>query len=225
MPRRPPPSRRRAPRQERAQATCDAILTATARVLLKDGYEAASTNRIAQEAGVSVGSLYQYFPSKEGLVTALMERHRARGLADFEAGLVPLASQPLPVAMRALIRQVISVKREDPKLHQVLHELIPRMRQWGLSDVYSQRLFRLVRAFLAPRFEELRPQNLDMAVFVLVTSVEALCHTAVTDRPDYLEDESFVEEVAALALGYLRPEAVMATAAPRRVARERVTRM
>ncbi|RKH13196.1 TetR/AcrR family transcriptional regulator [Corallococcus sp. CA053C] len=223
MPRRPPPSRRRAPRQERAQATCDAILTATARILLKDGYEAASTNRIAQEAGVSVGSLYQYFPSKEGLVTALMERHRAQGLADFEAGLVPLASQPLPVAMRALIQQVISVKRENPKLNQVLHELKPRMRQWGLSDAYSQRLFRLVRAFLAPRFEELRPQNLDMAVFILVNTVEALSHSAVTERPDYLEDPLFVEELTALVLGYLRPEP--ATSAPRRTARERVARM
>ncbi|GMU03956.1 TetR/AcrR family transcriptional regulator [Corallococcus caeni] len=206
MPRRPPPSRRRAPRQERAQATCDAILTATARVLLRDGYEAASTNRIAQEAGVSVGSLYQYFPSKEGLVTALMEQHRARTLADFEAGLVPLAGQPLPVAMRALIRQVLAVKRENPRLNQVLHELMPRMRQWGLSDVYSQRLHRLVRAFLAPRFEDLRPRNLDMAVFILVNAVEALCHTALTERPDYVEDDAFVDEIAALATGYLRPE-------------------
>ena len=66
---------RRRPRQARAQATVDAIIQATARVLVEDGYDRASTNRIAQAAGVSIGSLYQYFPSKEALVAALVETH------------------------------------------------------------------------------------------------------------------------------------------------------
>src|SRR5581483_874384 len=66
---------RKKPKQERSQATVDAILVATARVLCETGYDRASTNRIALAAGVSVGSLYQYFPSKEALVAALVERH------------------------------------------------------------------------------------------------------------------------------------------------------
>src|ERR1700733_5846515 len=66
---------RKKPRQGRSQATVDAILVATARVLCATGYDRASTNRIALAAGVSVGSLYQYFPSKEALVAALVERH------------------------------------------------------------------------------------------------------------------------------------------------------
>ncbi|MFP2959218.1 TetR/AcrR family transcriptional regulator [Myxococcus sp. 1LA] len=205
MPSRPRPSSRRRPRQDRAQATCDAILTATARVLVKEGYDAASTNRIAREAGVSIGSLYQYFPSKEGLVLAVMERHRARSLSDFEAGLVQLASEPLPTALRALIRQVLAMKREDPKLHQMLHELMPRMRELGQTDPYEQRLFRLVRAFLAPRVGEIRPKDLDMAVFIIVHAVEALCIKAVADRPDYLTNPTFVDELSALLMGYLQP--------------------
>ena len=63
---------RKKPKQERSQATVDAILVATARVLCETGYDRASTNRIALAAGVSVGSLYQYFPSKEALVAALV---------------------------------------------------------------------------------------------------------------------------------------------------------
>ena len=75
---------RRRPRQARAQATVDAIIQATARVLIEDGYDRASTNRIAQAAGVSIGSLYQYFPSKEALVAALVEEHfDLSGLAGF----------------------------------------------------------------------------------------------------------------------------------------------
>src|SRR5213082_1988183 len=69
---------RKRPRQDRSKATVDAILTATARILMADGYDRASTNRIALAAGVSVGSLYQYFPSKEALVAALVENHLGR---------------------------------------------------------------------------------------------------------------------------------------------------
>ena len=61
--------------QERSRATVDALLEATTRVLLKEGYDRASTNRIAEVAGVSIGSLYQYFPSKEALVAAVIDRH------------------------------------------------------------------------------------------------------------------------------------------------------
>src|SRR5487761_943127 len=61
--------------QERSRATVDALLEATTRVLIKEGYDRASTNRIAEVAGVSIGSLYQYFPSKEALVAAVIDRH------------------------------------------------------------------------------------------------------------------------------------------------------
>src|ERR1700742_4874000 len=62
--------------QERSRATVEALVDATARILVKEGFDKASTNRIAEVAGVSVGSLYQYFPSKEALVAAVIERHQ-----------------------------------------------------------------------------------------------------------------------------------------------------
>src|SRR5271170_1138813 len=61
--------------QKRSRATVDALVEATARILVRDGFDKASTNRIAEVAGVSVGSLYQYFPSKEALVAAVIDRH------------------------------------------------------------------------------------------------------------------------------------------------------
>ncbi|PMB09477.1 TetR/AcrR family transcriptional regulator [Fischerella thermalis CCMEE 5273] len=66
---------RKLPQQERSKITVDAILTATARILVKDGYAKTNTNRIAELAGVSIGSLYQYFPSKEAIIAALIECH------------------------------------------------------------------------------------------------------------------------------------------------------
>ncbi|MCY1014542.1 TetR/AcrR family transcriptional regulator [Pyxidicoccus sp. MSG2] len=206
MPRSPTPTRRKQPRQSRAQATCDAILTATARILIRDGYEATNTNRIAQEAGVSIGSLYQYYPNKEALVMAVLEQHGARWLAEFEAGLNESASAPLTVAVRAIIQQILTLKRLHPQLDPLRYGLLPHLRPLGYVDTFEQQLFRLVRAFLAPRLEDIRPRELDMAVFIVVHTLEALCHAAGVDRPDYLTNHAFPEELCALVLGYLRPE-------------------
>src|SRR5665213_2578909 len=95
---------RKEPRQVRSLATVEAILLATARILTRDGYDHASTNKIADEAGVSVGSLYQYFPSKESLVAALIDRHLLRMTALLETNLDVLREATLPVAARALVK-------------------------------------------------------------------------------------------------------------------------
>ena len=68
-------SPRKLPRQARSQATVDALLDATAQVLVERGYARTTTNAVAERAGVSVGSLYQYFPNKDALITALQQRH------------------------------------------------------------------------------------------------------------------------------------------------------
>src|SRR6185437_5949733 len=102
MPRRPQTSPRKIASQQRSRATVDALVEATARVLVEEGYERASTNRIAQVAGVSIGSLYQYFPSKEALVAAAAERHQQE-LARVAFGAVfKVAAQPIETGAREL---------------------------------------------------------------------------------------------------------------------------
>src|SRR5690349_5228772 len=79
------------PRQEasqaRSRATIDVLVEATARILVREGFDKASTNRIAQTAGVSVGSLYQYFPSREALIAAVIERHNKKVCRPFALSL------------------------------------------------------------------------------------------------------------------------------------------
>ena len=83
MPHRPQTNPRKTASQSRSRATVDALVEATARVLVRQGYDRASTNKIAAAAGVSIGSHYQYFPSKEALVAAVMGLSRRSGLAGF----------------------------------------------------------------------------------------------------------------------------------------------
>ncbi|MFO0634899.1 MAG: TetR/AcrR family transcriptional regulator [Nannocystaceae bacterium] len=194
---------RKQPKQARAQATVEAILTATAEVLTEQGYEAATTNAIARRAGVSIGSLYQYFPHKEALVMALCDRHMQQMTALIIGEVAAMRGLPLSDAVRALIRTLLRAHNVEPKLHRVLIEQVPRVAGFERIGQVDRMIVELIRSELERRREALRPSNLELAGFILVHSVQAITHAAILDRPDALRDEALCEETAALVLRYL----------------------
>src|SRR6476620_3222698 len=106
-PSRPKPPARRKPKQQRAQQTVDAILQAVVKILKRDGVESVNTNRIAEVAGVSVGSVYQYFPDKRAIFLALHDRHAQQGSRLIESTLVEHADARLEDVVRALIEALV----------------------------------------------------------------------------------------------------------------------
>src|SRR4051794_33094315 len=139
---------RKSPQQERARATIDALLTATARILVKEGFDRASTNRIAEEAGVSVGSLYQYFPGKEALVAALIERHLDEMTSLFASAFVRFAELPLREATRAMVALHLRAHSIDPRLHQVLSEQVPRIDRLDRMRDLERAVMTMTRTYL-----------------------------------------------------------------------------
>lgn len=206
MPDRTAVTPRKQPKQARARATVEAILEATARVLVEEGYESATTGRIAEVAGVSIGSLYQYFPTKDALVLALLERHEAHMVGQLAAMAVELQGVPLEKAVRVYVRSMLAVHAANPKLHQVLTMQIGTVLDAKRIREMQSQVESLLRAYLDQHRERLRPTNLDHAAFLLVTAVEAVTHLALLDRPQVFEDESFAEEVSQLVLRYLLRE-------------------
>jgi AcrR family transcriptional regulator len=194
--------------QERSRATVDALLEATTRVLIKEGYDRASTNRIAEVAGVSIGSLYQYFPSKEALVAAVIDRHAQEISEVTRKALVKAAALPIEAAAREFVSVAIDGHRVNPKLHGVLAEQIPRVGRLENIEANVREGYALVRGYLEAHREEIDVADLDLAAFVLVTVVEALTHAAVLRRPDILDGakaRQFVDDVTRLVVRYLRP--------------------
>jgi AcrR family transcriptional regulator len=183
----------------------EAILQATARVLVREGYEGTNTNRIAQAAGISVGSLYQYFPSKEALVAALIERHSDEMWEVFSGKFEDFADAPLATCARELIERDIAAHRVDPKLHRVLIEQVPRVGKLEKVNEVTRRITGLVRAYLEAHRAELRADlvDLELASFVIVTIVEALGHAAVIDRPELLDGDRLVDATTDAVLRYL----------------------
>jgi AcrR family transcriptional regulator len=197
---------RKEPRQARSLATVEAILVATARVLTRDGYDHASTNKVAVEAGVSVGSLYQYFPSKESLVAALIDRHLSHITALLETNIDVLHEAALPVAARALVKLMIAAHAHNPKLHKVIAEQVPRVGRLNRIHDVERQIGERVRALLERRRAEIRPENLDLAVFVLVTAVESLTHRATVDETGRFDEEELADAVTDLVLRYVMKE-------------------
>ena len=199
--------------QQRSRATVDALVEATARILVKEGFDKASTNRIAEVAGVSVGSLYQYFPGKEALVVAVIERHQQDIMQTVRGELAEIRALPVEKAMRKLVAVAVKAHGVDPKLHRVLAEQIPRVRELEKLETFSRENFTLFRAYLDSHRDELQVDDLGLASFVCVTSIEALTHNAVVHYAGMLSDEAMealIDEGARLVTGYLKGQGTSA---------------
>jgi AcrR family transcriptional regulator len=198
---------RKQPSQHRSRATVDALVEATARILVRESFDKASTNRIAEEAGVSVGSLYQYFPSKEALVAAVIDRHKQELMQVARDALARVANLPMKAAVRSLVTLAIETHRVDPRLHRVLAEQIPRTGKLRNVEAFNRENYALFRSYLESHRDEIRAVDLDLAAFVCVTSIEALTHTAVLHHPEMLADDAagaLVEEATRLIVRYLQ---------------------
>jgi AcrR family transcriptional regulator len=207
MARKPLTKPRKHAAQERSRVTVDALVEATARILVKDGFDKATTNRIADLAGVSVGSLYQYFPGKEALVAAVMERHSQELMQVVRAALAETVALPMDEAIRRLVAAAVEAHRIDPRLHRVLAEQIPRAGALENGEILGRETYALFRSYLEAHQDEFRKVDLELATFVCVTSIEALTHTAVLNHSDRLSDEAFetlVDEAARLVVRYLQ---------------------
>jgi AcrR family transcriptional regulator len=193
----------RRPTQRRARQTVDAILDAVARVLKRDGLKAVTTNRIAQVAGVSIGSVYQYFPDKQAIFVALHRRH----IDDIDrlvtTTLVENANSSLEDLIRSMVEVITNAHTGDPELYEMMFSEVPH-RAEGTKD-FTARFHGAFRLALAARAAELgRTGDLDKLVFVVTHMVESLCHGAALRRPPGLSLGDAKEEAVRAIMAYVR---------------------
>ncbi|HEY5934388.1 MAG TPA: TetR/AcrR family transcriptional regulator [Kofleriaceae bacterium] len=194
---------RKRPRQARSRATVDTILQASARVLVRRGFDGFTTNEVAAAAGVSIGSLYQYFPNKEALVAALIFRHIEEMNQAIFSELTRVALLPMPQAVRAVIELTFRAHAIDPELHQVLTEQVPRVGRLAKLRELDGISQRMVAGLLAARRSELAIRDPEVAAFVIVSAIEAIIHRAALLSPERLRDPRLQEEATALVTRYL----------------------
>jgi AcrR family transcriptional regulator len=195
--------KRRRPQQTRARQTVDAILDAVAEVLKRDGVSAVTTNRISAVAGVSIGSVYQYFPDKQAIFIALHQRHIEQIDRLIQVQILKNAGAPLETMIRALVNAMIEAHAPDPQLYALMFSEVPH-RAEGTRD-FAVRMHGAFRLAIAARTKELkRGRSPDRMAFILTHMVDCLCHGAVLRRPKGLSLADAKDEIVQAILAYLR---------------------
>ncbi len=195
---------RKQPRQARARATVNAILEATVQILEREGLDAATTTRIAEVAGVSIGTLYQYFSHRDAILNALQDREFERALSLMQELLAEgnLAKTPRET-VTAVVRGLTALYRTRPGLHRVLAIEGLRVARAERVHDFDLRVIGIIRHFLVATSAPIRRKNIDAAAFVAFQSVRAIMLASLLERPPALDEETTVGEVVDLLLRYL----------------------
>jgi AcrR family transcriptional regulator len=182
------------------------ILIAAAQVFEAHGYAAGTTNRIAERAGVSVGTLYQYFPSKEAVAVALLEGHIQETTHKLHEWVGHMVSKRhgLRAALLDYVRGIMAVHKDKPRLQHMLLEETP------LPDRLHEVLLRAEReaieamAGLLNLFPEIRRDDLERSGYFVIHTVESLTHRFAA-HPDQqmIDPSSFAEELVTMMEAYL----------------------
>jgi AcrR family transcriptional regulator len=189
---------RREPRQHRSRETVAAVLGAVPRVLARHGADALTTNRIAEAAGVSIGSLYQYFPDKQAIYRALHHRHiddviqvMERTVAERTASLEDFA--------RGLVERLADLHGADPGLHELVATAVPEGAEGFKTALQATFTEVISQVEGGPR----GAHDAQRMLFVLPHMIEALVH-GVTQRPAQLSLDGAKREAVRTVLVYLR---------------------
>ncbi len=197
MPRRSAKSLTRQAKQARAKTTVNVIVDAAAQVLIREGYAGATTNRIAERAGVSVGSVYQYFDDKDAVFARLIDREIEAVVSIFSAG-TGIPEESLMSALRRLLTVAVETWSYGPQLYRQLEHVPDDALRRRVTEAKTL-LAGFIRSLLETHRAELRVRDLDVATFVVINASTGLSTNATTE----MYGEPLVETTVELLERYL----------------------
>ena len=191
-------SPRKRPEQRRSADTVAAILTATIRVLDQAG-AALTTTRVAEVAGVSVGTLYQYFGNREALINGVLADHLESVIAAVELAAEASRGLPRAVAAEAISRAFVAIKAARLSTTLLLD------RVYGVGQLDDRAVVaaatRRAQLALAPLWSDRPEAEARRRAGVVCAALEGVCRAAIAEDPRLLRDPAWCDQVVALAIG------------------------
>lgn len=194
---------RKSPQQARSRAMVERIVAAGRQVLLDHGYDAFSTNRVAAAAGISPGSLYQYFPDKTAILDVVIDRYWDEVTERVAASLADRIGDLGATMVRDTADALVTALDADRELLRVVAEELPAQRSKDRRAALERRVRELAATYLAARPGSSHRPSPAIAAWVVVLAIENLAIRWVLDRPATLDREQLLDEVVALVAGYL----------------------
>ena len=193
---------RRIPKQRRSREIVEAIVAAARLLLDEEGPEAVTTNRIARRAGVSIGSLYRYFPNKAAILAAVYDSDTSQEARELATDDWELEAEPLEEGLRAVVdfqldrhRRLLEMEGDFYRDH---HRDFSLARKIG-SDAVEER----IRRVLIAHAERVRVHDVAQAAFLVARGISAILRVTVEDRPEKLYQDAFRHELLDLVLRYV----------------------
>jgi len=191
---------RKAPSQSRSRATVEAILGAATRILAEQGWADFTTNKVAEAAGVSIGSFYQYFPDKLSLIEAIRQRHLDDCLATLrKAG---EGGKPPAQLVEDLVGSIIAIHSHHPGLHRVLLDEAPSAETFrNPEDAFEKEYLACYRSWVAA-YRGNRGGASDEAVAIILSdAIDGIVHNAA--RRGTLQSGAVKTELIRLVRAYM----------------------
>jgi AcrR family transcriptional regulator len=179
------------------------IVAAGRQVLVANGYDAFSTNRVAAAAGISPGSLYQYFPDKAAILDVVIDRYWDEVAERVAASLADRIGAFGPEMVRDTADALIAALEADQALLRVVAEELPIHRSRDRRAALEKRIRELTATYLMARPESSSRPVPAVAAWVIVLAVENLAMRWVLDQPAQVSREQLIDEMVALVGGYL----------------------
>jgi AcrR family transcriptional regulator len=210
------PPMRRSPRQERGHQRVARILDAAEELFAREGYEAASTNQIAAQAGVPIGSLYQFFPNKEAILHAVTARYRAAGAEALAAALTPVvATLPASALAERLLGTMVAFGAARMGLTKIVLQAGANDRLAAAAAGIMAEATTLLAALLDARLPALPPARRALAARVALTAVMALLGVLTAEKAHGpAHSEALLAETHTLLAGYFAALDAAAAAVP-----------
>ncbi|WP_342663917.1 TetR/AcrR family transcriptional regulator [Pleomorphomonas oryzae] len=211
----PPPhlTPRKKPRQARATVTLDAIFEATIQVLVSDGPRRLTTTRVAERAGVSVGTMYQYFPHKQALFYALNERYLDALAGEVEEACRAQHGAPIGRMVEALVTTYWAAKTERVEVTHALYRSVAEIDNEPLIEAFAQRVDAATTAMFASA-SDAAFADLSAVVLTLLTSIFGTVRSVFERHLPIAEADAVMRQLKLMCTAYLEAAKVQGKDAP-----------
>ena len=200
-------SLRKKPKQKRSEVLVESVLEAATRILESVGLSASSTNKIAEKAGVSIGSLYQYFPGKDAIFSKLVERQQERNAQRFQKVILENSGKSAQEITRALVSDVVDLFFEKRKMFEALFAEVPRLK--NTRDVLNRRnkIHQIFIEFFSEHKNKLRePDKIEEMVYVFSHAVVGVLQVAALEGFESHSPDALKKQLQIMAHHFLFSE-------------------
>lgn len=189
----------KSPTQERSRQTVATILEACAQLMVQESFYEITTDKIAKEAGVSIGSLYQFFGNKESVVLALIKKINSEDRIIISERVKTLNTLPAEQRVRGIVEMMIDVMTSKPELRQKIQSI----QNYLVDAQYVSEVNSFYVSLFKQEIPHLPGRDMDKVAYVLVNLCFGLLNTIGIEKPQFTQDKGLIEEIMTLVGKYL----------------------